>query len=88
MKFLAEAGGANDGGKAAWFRTGHRIFLRKWYSLPRLRGLPPFLGAVAWHLARGRFGLAAGSIRGYFAPLPAQSARKYASNCSAISAQE
>ena len=62
--------GANDGRKAAWFRTGYRIFLRKWYSFPRLRGLPPFLGAVAWHLARGRFGLVAGSFRGYFAPLP------------------
>ena len=62
--------GANDGRKAAWFRTGYRIFLRKWYSFPRLRGLPPFLGAVAWHLVRGRFGLVAGSVRGYFAPLP------------------
>lgn len=62
--------GANDGRKAAWFRTGYRIFLRKWYSFPRLRGLPPFLGAVAWHLAHGRFGLAAGSWRGYFETLP------------------
>ena len=62
--------GANDGSKAAWFRTGYRIFLRKWYSFPRLRGLVPFLGAVACHLARGRFGLVAGSWRGYFAPLP------------------
>jgi len=62
--------GANDGRKAAWFRTGYRIFLRKWYSFPRLRGLPPFLGAVAWHLVRGRFGLVAGSWRGYFETLP------------------
>lgn len=62
--------GSNDGRKAAWFRTGHRIFLRKWYSFPRLRALPPFLGALAWHLVHGRFGLVAGSWRGYFETLP------------------
>lgn len=57
--------------KAAWFRTGHRIFLRKWYAFPRLRALPPFLAALAWHLARGRFALAAGSAKGYFKPVSA-----------------
>lgn len=65
--------GSNDGRKAAWFRTGHRIFLRKWYTFPRLRAFVPFLAAVAWHLVRGRFGLVAGSIQGYFAPLPPMS---------------
>ena len=79
--------GAHDGRKAAWFRAGHRLFLRKWRSFPRLRALPPFLAALAWHLARGRFALAAGSWRGYFEPLP-KSDSKNASNCSAISAQE
>ena len=79
--------GANDGRKAAWFRTGHRIFLRKWYSFPRLRGLPPFLASLAFQLLRGRFALVAGSWRGYFEPLP-KSDSKNCSNCSAISAQE
>ena len=52
--------GANDGRKAAWFRTGHRIFVRKWYSFSRMRALVPFLASVAWHLVRGRFGLVLG----------------------------
>ena len=61
--------GSDDGRKAAWFRTGHRIFLRKWYSLPRLRAFPPFLAGVGIHLLLGRFGMVSGSIRGYFAPV-------------------
>ena len=61
--------GANDGRKAAWFRTGHRIFLRKWYSVPRLRALVPFLASVAVNLVLGRFGMVSGSVRGYFEPI-------------------
>jgi hypothetical protein len=61
--------GANDGRKAAWFRTGHRIFLRKWYSFPRVRALVPFLASVAINLLRGRFGMVVGGARGYFAPV-------------------
>ena len=55
--------------QAEWFRTGHRIFLRKWYSLPRLRALPPFLGSILFQLLRGRLAAVKGSCRGYFAPL-------------------
>ena len=62
--------GANNVAGAAWFRTGYRIFLRKWYSFPRLRGAPPFLAGVGVNLLKGRFGLVAGSVRGYFEPLP------------------
>ena len=61
--------GANDGSKAAWFRTGHRIFLRKWYSFPRARALVPFLASVGVNLIRCRFGMVTGSVRGYFAPI-------------------
>ena len=56
--------------QAEWFRTGHRIFLRKWYSFPRLRALVPFLGGILFQLLRGRFAAVAGSWRGYFAHLP------------------
>ena len=62
--------GANNLAAAEWFRTGHRIFLRKWHSFPRLRGLVPFLGGIAWHLVHGRFKIVQGSMRGYFMPLP------------------
>ena len=61
--------GAVSAAQAEWFRSGHRIFLRKWRSFPRLRALPPFLGGVLFQLLRGRFAAAAGSIRGYLAPI-------------------
>lgn len=62
--------GANDGIRAAWFRTGHRVFLRKWYSRPRLRALPPFLAALARNLLLFRLRAAAGAVRGYLEPIP------------------
>lgn len=56
----------NNATQAEWFRMGHRIFLRKWRSFPRLRALPPFLGSIAMNLVCGRFSAMAGSWRGYF----------------------
>lgn len=62
--------GARSGSRAEWYRWGHRLFLRTWYSRPVARALPPFLFRLAADLARGRFSAVAGSWRGWRAPLP------------------
>lgn len=56
--------------QAEWFRTGHRIFLRKWFSHPLMRSVPPFLAGFARCLLQCRFAAAVGTARGFFVPLP------------------
>ncbi len=55
--------------QAEWFREGHRTFLRKWRTHPRLRALPPFLAGLACQTLHGRFAAARGTLRGYFKPI-------------------
>ena len=52
--------------KIEWFRAGHRIFLRKWFSFPLLRAIPPFAAGVARCLLQRRFAAAAASVRDFF----------------------
>ena len=64
--------GATGERQAEWFREGHRLFLRKWRSFPRLRAFPPFAAGLARQVLCGRFAAARGTVRGYFRPLRRQ----------------
>lgn len=61
--------GRDSARKAEFFRHGHRLFLRKWRSLPRLRAAIPFCAALAVDALTGRFQAVRGSLKGWNKPI-------------------
>ncbi len=54
--------------RSAWYRAGHRLFLKKWFPHPWARAFPSLSFRLACDALCGRFSALRGNLRGFFSP--------------------